>query len=378
MKGSRVDILKLDPNDEDEYAEEAEIEAEIEEEELGLTEPAKKSFTSRKSFKAGVGGVFIYTLVLIGDTIGALVTLNGAVPIEFGQGSVATVPCDQDGITVSAQSSIDSSTTPYSFNLASIKFSDISDECINKEFTLVIYNQDGNRVNLGYRNIGTSSASNADRAKVIIARSASQADGIDWRVFPAPSLPNPPSESGLTLCGGEFDLSETIEYDWGTSVPKPGCPADNYLVHWRGFVLIPGSDDGIIRNVRFTLSSYGNSVLQVNNKTIISDRNPRGYGAVSGSISLRYGKAYPISLWVFKGTGPGQVALDWDLDSGSVIPKEAFQYDSSLGLQIAASEGSTDYTTTASTWVTDNRSFFINFLRKMNTDEVYKFAIETS
>ncbi len=35
QRGRRVDILKLDPNEEDEYAEDAEIEAEIEEEEAG-------------------------------------------------------------------------------------------------------------------------------------------------------------------------------------------------------------------------------------------------------------------------------------------------------------------------------------------------------
>ena len=373
-----MDILKLDPNEEDEYAEEAEIEAEIEEEELGLATPTKPSFASRKSFKVGLGGIFIYTLVLIGDTIGALVTLNGALPIEFGQGTVLTLPCDQDGITVSAQSAMDTSTSPISFNLASIRFSNISDDCINKELTLVIYDKDGNRVKLGYKNIVGVSAPDADMAKFIINRTAADSDGIDWRVFPASSLPNPPSETGLEICGGEFDLSDTIDYDWGTSVPKPGCPPDNYLVHWRGFIFTPGTDDGKNHDVRFTLSSFGNSVLRVNNKNVISDRDPHGYGDVTGSIPLRYGKAYPINLWMFKGTGTGKVALDWDLGSGSVIPASAFQYDSTVGVRIAASEGSTDYSTTASTWVTDNRSFYVNFLRKMTTDEVHKFAIETS
>jgi hypothetical protein len=81
---------------------------------------------------------------------------------------------------------------------------------------------------------------------------------------------------------------------------------------------------------------------------------------------------------MFVGTGTGKVALDWDIGSGSVIPKEGFQYESSVGIQIATSEGSTDYSTTASTWVPDNRSFYINFLRKMTSDEVHKIAIETS
>lgn len=373
-----MDILNLDPNEDDEYAEEAEIEAEIEEEELGLAAPTKPAIASRKSFKVGLAALSIYTLVLIGDTIGALVTLNGALPIEFGQGAVVTVPCDQDGITVSAQSSMDSTTVPYSFNLSSIKLSNISDECINKEFKLVIYDRSGNRIKLGYKNKVGSSYADAEMARVIISRSASDSDGIDWRVFPASSLPNPPSESGLTICGGEYDLSDTIDYDWGTGIPKPGCPVNNFLVHWRGFLLTPGSDDGQNHDVRFTLSTFGNSLLQINNQTVISDRSSHSFGSSTGEIALRYNKAYPIDLWVFKGAGTAQVSLDWNLDSGSVIPASAFQYDASVGVQISATEGSTDYSTQTSTWVTDNRSFFIRFLRKMNTDEVYKFTLESA
>ena len=373
-----MDILNLDPNDDDEYAEDAEIEAELEEEELGIEAPKKPSIADRKSFKIGIAAAFIYTLVLIGDTVGALITLNGATPLEFGQGQVVTVPCDQNGITVSAQSSMDSTTVPYSFDLRSIKLSNISDDCINKEFKLTIYDHNGNKVNLGYKNISGASHENADFAKFIITRSASDSDGIDWRVFPATELPNPPTESGLTMCGGEYDLSDTIDYDWGTSIPKPGCPANNYLVHWRGYVLTSDSDDGQNHDVNFTINSRGGTLLQINNQTVITDRTSHGLSDVTGSFTLRYGKAYPLDLWMFKSTGPGHISLSWSRNGGEVVPSSAFQYDSSIGIQIAPTEGSTDYSTIISTWLPDQRSFSINFLRKMSTDNVFKFALESS
>ena len=79
-----MDILKLDPNEEDEYAEDAEIEAEIEEEEAGLAPPSKvETFAQKKTFKAIIAAATIYTLVLVGETIGAFVTLNNAENLEF-------------------------------------------------------------------------------------------------------------------------------------------------------------------------------------------------------------------------------------------------------------------------------------------------------
>ena len=50
-----MDILNLQPNEEDEYAEDAEIEAEEEEEAAGLLPDSKiDKITKRKSFKVGL------------------------------------------------------------------------------------------------------------------------------------------------------------------------------------------------------------------------------------------------------------------------------------------------------------------------------------
>lgn len=375
-----MDILKLDPNEDDEYAEDAEIEAEIEEEEAGLAPPTKiETFAQKKSFKAVIAAATIYTLVLVGETIGAFVTLNNAENLEFGRGVLTAVGCDDNGIRVTALARTESPTADIAFKLGTLKLSEIADSCINKTFKIGLYNGSNDAVNLGYNQIVTSPSSrqNAQFAKVIIRRTSVDAEGIDWRVFPATSLPNPVSEAGLTICGGDFDLSETIDYNFGTSIPKPGCPRNNYLTHWRGFVTLPGTDDGLERDVQFSLLTTGEAILQINNQTVINGRGGTQERTLTGTTSLLRGASYPIDLWVFKSTGVGKTILDWDVPGDSVVPASALQYDSALGVVVSASEGTTDYTATSTSFATNAINFILTFPRSIPADEARKFVLET-
>ncbi len=375
-----MDILKLDPNEDDEYAEDAEIEAEIEEEEAGLAPSTKiETFAQKKSFKAFIAAATIYTLVLVGETIGAFVTLNNAENVEFGRGVLTAVGCDDNGIRVTALARTESPTADIAFKLGSLKLSEISDSCINKTFKIGLYNGSNDAVNLGYNQIVTSPSSrqNAQFAKVIIRRTSVNAEGIDWRVFPATSLPNPVSEAGLTICGGDFDLSETINYNFGTTIPKPGCPRNNYLTHWRGFVTLPGTDDGLERDVQFSLVTTGEAILQLNNQIVINGRGGIQERTLTGSIPLLRGASYPIDLWVFKSTGIGKTILDWDVAGDSVVPASALQYDSALGVVVSASEGTTDYTATSTSFATNAINFTLTFPRSIPAEEARKFVLET-
>jgi hypothetical protein len=375
-----VDILKLDPNEDDEYAEDAEIEAEIEEEEAGLAPPSKiETFAQKKSFKAVIAAATIYTLVLVGETIGAFVTLSDAENIEFGRGVLTTVGCDDNGIRVTALARTESPTADIAFKLGSLKLSEISDSCINKTFKIGLYNGSNDAVNLGYNQIVTSPSSrqNAQFAKIIVRRSSVGAEGIDWRVFPATSLPNPVSEAGLTICGGDFDLSETINYNFGTTIPKPGCPRNNYLTHWRGFVVLPGVDDGLERDVQFSLVTTGEAILQLNNRIVINGRGGTQERTLTGTMPLLRGALYPIDLWVFKASGVGKTILDWDVAGDSVVPATALQYDSALGVVVSASEGTTDYTATSTSFATNAINFILTFPRSIPADEARKFVLET-
>jgi hypothetical protein len=375
-----VDILKLDSNEDDEYAEDAEIEAEIEEEEAGLAPPTKiETFAQKKSFKAVIAAATIYTLVLVGETIGAFVTLNSAENLEFGRGVLTAVSCDDNGIRVTALARTESPTADIAFKLGSLRLSEIADSCINKTFKIGLYNGSNDAVNMGFNQIVASPSSRQDAkfVKITIRRTSVESDGIDWRVFPASSLPNPVSEAGLSLCGGDFDLSETINYNFGTTVPKPGCPVNNYLTHWRGFVTLPGTDDGLERDVQFSLTTTGETILQLNNQTVINGRGGTQERTLTGSIPLLRGASYPISLWVFKSTGVGKTILDWDVPGDSVVPATAFQYDSALGVIISKTEGTTDYTVTSTSFASNAINFTVTFPRSIPADEARKFVLET-
>ena len=375
-----MDILKLDPNEDDEYAEDAEIEAEIEEEEAGLAPPSKiESFAQKKTFKAVIAAATLYTLVLVGETIGAFVTLNNAENIEFGRGVLTAVSCDDNGIRVTALARTESPTADIAFKLGRLKLSEISDSCINKTFKVGLYNGSNDAVNIGFNQIVASPSSRQDAkfVKVIIRRTSVDSEGIDWRVFPASSLPNPVSEAGLTICGGEFDLSETIDYNFGTTIPKPGCPRNNYLTHWRGFVTLPGTDDGLERDVQFSLTTTGEAILQINRQTVINGRGGTSERTLSGTIPLLRAASYPIDLWVHKSTGIGKTILDWNVPGDSVVPLSALQYDSSLSVIISATEGTTDYTVASTSFATNAINFTVTFPRSIPADEARKFVLET-
>ena len=375
-----MDILKLDPNEDDEYAEDAEIEAEIEEEEAGLAPPSKiETFAQKKSFKAVIAAATIYTLVLVGETIGAFVTLNNAENLEFGRGVLTTVGCDDNGIRVGAISKSDTQTSDITFKLDGLRLSEIADGCINKTFKIALYNGENDVVNVGYNQIIASPSSREDAkfVKLIIRRTSADTEGIDWRVFPATSLPNPPSETGLTICGGLYDLSDTISYDFGTGIPKPGCPRNNYLTHWRGFVTLPGVDDGLERDVQFSLTTTGEAILQINNKNIINGRGGTQERTLTGTIPLLRGASYPIDLWVFKSTGVGKTILDWDVPGSSVVPSTAFQYESSLGVVVSATEGTTDYSALSNSFASNAIDFTLRFPRAIPAEQARKFVLET-
>ena len=318
-------------------------------------------------------------MVLVGETIGAFVTLNSAENLEFGRGVLTAVSCDDNGIRVTALARTESPTADIAFKLGSLRLSEIADSCINKTFKIGLYNGSNDAVNMGFNQIVASPSSRQDAkfVKITIRRTSVESDGIDWRVFPASSLPNPVSEAGLSLCGGDFDLSETIDYNFGTTVPKPGCPVDNYLTHWRGFVTLPGTDDGLERDVQFSLTTTGETILQLNNQTVINGRGGTQERTLTGSIPLLRGASYPISLWVFKSTGVGKTILDWDVPGDSVVPATAFQYDSALGVIISKTEGTTDYTVTSTSFASNAINFTVTFPRSIPADEARKFVLET-
>ncbi|MFM8842514.1 MAG: PA14 domain-containing protein [Actinomycetota bacterium] len=374
------DILVIEPNDDDEYAEDAEFDG-IEADE----EPSKNWLLS-------IAASVIVSLVLIGETVGGLIGLNSYEPLEYGTGVSSTTACDT-ALDVLPVSGVQSSETEVVQTLSHIDISGISDECLNKTFTIEMYKSTGpltgSPVNIGTRMGGTPTS----YIRFVLATQPTGFTGLDWKIYPTSGgLPNPSSATGLNTCGGDSNAIDNVNvptFDW-FDLTNPGygivCPDDNFLTHMTGFLTIPGTDDGDLTSVSFGLESNGNAELLIGGRTVISDRTSHATSTKNGSILLRKGQTYSIDVWYFKGTGSGSLILSWNRNSSTgailaspvVVPSSAFTFQSTVGIVIPSSEGVTDYTVTALGLSTNNRSVRINIASRVLAGDANRFTLETS
>jgi hypothetical protein len=97
---------------------------------------ARKNKTSVRGLVAVAG---FAAVAVLGSTLAANISLNSGQSIEFGQGVAVATACDTDGITVIPRSNFVNASNAGSFNLASISFTGIMDNCTNKLFTINAY-----------------------------------------------------------------------------------------------------------------------------------------------------------------------------------------------------------------------------------------------
>ena len=343
----------------------------------------------------------ILALVVIGDTIGALVNVNNRTHIEFGQGIALTLPCD-NAVTVKPVAEFKTNGADKEFLLDSLFISGLSDQCLKKLFQVKFYSLSGPPINIGYNKISGGSRYDADSVKFLLSRKVlSDASylglysGLNWYTYPEAtglgSPPAPPRNNGSgepILCGGEKNVADTINYtesDWA-SPPAPFCPTDNWLIHFQGYLEMPGTDDGELKPVNFQLESFGNSELWIDEYRVIADNSTRTeLTATSGGTSLRRGQSYLLDYWVFKGTGSGAAILKWNLDGSgnatgtySVVPSSAFYAQSQDLIEIAPTEGTTDYTIESVSSAINDRSIKIVFARPVPAQNIRFLTIETT
>jgi hypothetical protein len=99
--------------------------------------PVRKKSSSSKAI-LGLAG--IAAVALLGSTLAANISLNGAEAVEFGQGVAQTTACDtNDGITVTPAAAFVNATSGGSFNFATVALTGIDADCEDKIFTLKAY-----------------------------------------------------------------------------------------------------------------------------------------------------------------------------------------------------------------------------------------------
>ena len=334
----------------------------------------------------------ILALIVIGETVGGLVTVNNRKHIEFGQGVTFTLPCDQDGITVKPVAEYKTYNTDRDFLFDSLFISGISDNCLNKLFQLKFYNLSGPPLIIGYKNINGGTRFDADAVRFLLSRKIIQQNsafyaGLNWYTYPnATGIGNPPTPPSNLLCGGENNFTLTLDYDWSDKNPLPGCPTNNWLAHFQGFLNVPGTDDGNLFTVNFKFESYGNTELWIDGRKIVADNSTRSsLTSSSGSVPLRKGQSYLVDYWVFKPSGNSAAKLYWDLDasgnrtgSQAIIPDSALFTASQDLIEISPTEGTTDYTVESISTDSNNRSIKIVFPRPIEAGKLQFFTVETS
>lgn len=375
------DILVIEPNDDDEYAQEAELD--------GLEEVPEEG--PSRNWKMSIAAGVIVSLVLIGETVGGLIGLNNYENLELGTGVSTIANCDS-ALTVTPSAVSARINNQQEFKLDYVDIAGISDDCLNKTFTLTLYKSVG--LGLGQEaTLGTRmGGSPTSYVKFVLATQPSGFNGLDWKIYPtSDGLPNPPSSSGLSTCGGDNNAVENIDlpnFDW-TDASNPGfgivCPDDDFLTHFSGYIEFPGDDDGDLHGTTFTLRSTGNAELRIGNKVVISDRQTHSAANRTGTFTHRKGTSYSFDLWYFKGEGEGELSLSWNRNSdGSLsgsagtVPSTAFSFENSISIVIPASEGVVDYTVTALEFNANNRSVRISLGSVVPTTDVDRFTLETS
>ena len=388
------DILVIDPNDDDEYAEEAALDG---------VEEAQES--PSRNWQLSIAAGLIVSLVLIGETVGGLIGLNNYENFELGSGIATLTNCDSQ-LTVKPAAKVEGSGSELDFKLDSVEISGISDECLNKTFTLSLYSSAfGTPANFATRLGDTNNPVNYLKFTLAtippVDLFGSDVNDPDWRIFPkekdngdiqiaSDSLPNPLTSTGLTACLGDGSTTPNINFStadliWRGTYSTIICPTDNYLVHIYGFISFPGTDNGSLHSTNFSLSTSGRTQLNVGGRTVISDQSAHAIGTRTGSFLHRKGSTYSFDLWYYKGTGDGELKLSWNRDSSgnitsaTVVPASALSYDNTVGIVIPSSEGVTNYQVVQVSSDSNNRSVRVNFISsKISTSQVNRFTLETS
>ena len=103
---------------------------------------------------------------------------------------------------------------------------------------------------------------------------------------------------------------QKLNYQWGTSAPSPGLPADNFLVRWKGYVTVPtagsytlgvNADDGV--RIKLGTGLFGAD------ETVFDGWNYVAGNRWGTAKNLPANTPIPITIEYFEGGGPGSFNL---------------------------------------------------------------------
>lgn len=116
-------------------------------------------------------------------------------------------------------------------------------------------------------------------------------------------------------------VDPTLDFAWGAAAPASGIAAYSFSVTWLGTIRAPAPGLWTIE----TLSDDGVEVV-IDGKSVISNWTDHAPTVDSGSFAFEAGKAYPIRIRYYQGSGPATFRLSWRAPgqaAATVIPASA-------------------------------------------------------
>jgi hypothetical protein len=137
--------------------------------------------------------------------------------------------------------------------------------------------------------------------------------------IPTPSpAPTSPPGTGTGLLGTYYQgtaltgstlltrIDPTINFNWGSTAPGSGVPADQYSVRWTGQIEARSTE-----TYTFYLNSDDGSRLYINNTLVVNNWSDHQAAEVSGSIALTRGTKYTITVEYYEAGADALCQLYW-------------------------------------------------------------------
>jgi len=102
-------------------------------------------------------------------------------------------------------------------------------------------------------------------------------------------------------------LDENIDFDWATSSPENGVPANAFSVQWIGKIKSPSTGA-----CTFSISTSNGIRLWIDNELIIDEWGNSSSNEFSASANLQEANKHDIKVEFAKASGSGNISLSWE------------------------------------------------------------------
>ena len=143
----------------------------------------------------------------------------------------------------------------------------------------------------------------------------------DWGVGLEDQIPR--DENKLTACP-EGTPTSVANIDNSLDAIESACQSDYYVVHYTGFITVPGNAGEDV-SVNFQVARDDGFSLAIDGNSVIDAWNISGCAWVEGTTTLKAGQKYPLDAWFYEYRGGVCNQMAWSLNGGEfeIVPQSA-------------------------------------------------------